>query len=53
VLLGQREQDGDLGPVLEVAADDAERRLVEDGQQLVVAEPEAGLQDGCGRGGRG
>jgi hypothetical protein len=53
VVLGEGEEDGQLGPVLELAADDGQRRLVEDGQQLVVGEAEAGLQDGCGGGGRG
>src|SRR3954471_10235150 len=52
VLLGEREQDRELGPVVELAGDDGERVLVEDPQQLVVAEPEAGLQQGCGGAGQ-
>jgi len=48
VLLGEREQDGQLGLVVEVAGDDRERVLVEGAQQLVVAQAEAGLEEGCG-----
>jgi hypothetical protein len=48
VLLGQREQDRQLGLVVEVAGDDAQRVLVEDLEQLVVGQAEAGLQDGGG-----
>jgi len=35
--------------VVELAGDHGERVLVEDAEQLVVAEPEAGLQERCCR----
>ena len=43
----QVEQDRQLGLVIEVAGDDLERVGVEDGQQLVVGEPEQVLEP-CG-----
>jgi len=52
VLLGEREQDRQLGLVVELAGDDGERVGVEDAQQLVVAEAEAGLQERGGGGGQ-
>ena len=48
-LLGEREEDRQLGPVVEVAGDEAERVGVEDGAELVVGEAQAPLEDGCGR----
>ena len=51
-LLGQREEDRQLGLVVEVAADDRQRVGVEDAEQLVVGEPEAVLQQRCGGGGQ-
>jgi hypothetical protein len=50
-LLGQRQQDRQLGLVVEVAADQLERVGAQDRQELVVGEPEAVLQEGGG--GRG
>jgi hypothetical protein len=51
-LLGQREEDRQLGLVVQVAADDRQRVGVQDGQQLVVGEPEAVLQQRRGGGGQ-
>jgi hypothetical protein len=44
VLGDQVEQDRQLGLVLEITGDDLERAGVEDGQQLVVGEPEQVLK---------
>jgi hypothetical protein len=43
-LLGQRQQDRQLRPVLEVAGDQRERIRVEDRAELVVAQPQPRLQ---------
>jgi hypothetical protein len=51
-LLGQRQQDRQLGLVVEVAADQLQRVGAEDGQQLVVGQPEAVLQQRGGGGGQ-
>jgi hypothetical protein len=51
-LLGEGEEDRELGLVVEVAADEGQRVGVEDGQQLVVGEAEAVLQEGGGGGGQ-
>ncbi len=51
-LLGEGEEDRQLGLVVEVAADDLERVGVENGQQLVVGQAEAVLQEGGGGGGQ-
>ena len=51
-LLGQREEDRQLRLVVQVAADDRQRVGVQDGQQLVVGEPEAVLQQRRGGGGQ-
>jgi hypothetical protein len=51
-LLGEREEDRELGLVVEVAADEGQRVGVEDGQELVVGEAEAVLQEGGGGGGQ-
>lgn len=40
----QREQDRQLGPVVQIARDDLERVGVEDGQELVVVEPQQLLE---------
>ena len=45
VVLGEGEEDRELGLVVEVARDHGERVLAQDLQQLVVAEAEAGLQE--------
>jgi hypothetical protein len=39
--------------VVEIPAEDRQRIGVEDGQQLVIGEPEAVLQERCGGGGQG
>ena len=44
---GELQQQRDLGPVVELVRDDRQRVLVEDGEQLVVAEAEASLER-CG-----
>jgi hypothetical protein len=44
---GQLQQQRDLGPVVEVVGDDGQRVLVEDGEELVVAQAQASLE-GCG-----
>jgi hypothetical protein len=51
-LFGQREEDRELGLVVEVAADDRQRVGVQDDQELVVGEPEAVLQQRGGGGGQ-
>jgi hypothetical protein len=51
-LLGEGEEDRELGLVIEVAADDLQRVRVQDGQELVVGEPEAVLQQRGGGGGQ-
>jgi hypothetical protein len=51
-LLGEREEDRKLRLVVEVAADDRERVGVQDGQQLVVGQAEAVLQQRGGGGGQ-
>jgi hypothetical protein len=48
VLLGEGEEERQLGLVVELAGDDGERVLGQDLEQLVVAEAEAGLQEGGG-----
>lgn len=42
--LGEREQDGQLRPVVEIVADQAERVGVEDPEQLLVGEAQALLK---------
>jgi hypothetical protein len=51
-LLGEREEDRQLGLVVQLAGQDSERIGVQDRQQLVVGEPEAVLQQGGGGGGQ-
>jgi hypothetical protein len=51
-LLGEREEDRQLGLVVEIAAEDRERVGVQDREQLVVGEPEAVLQQRGGGGGQ-
>ena len=51
-LLGEREEDRQLRLVVEVAAEHRERVGVQDGQQLVVGEAEAVLQQRGGGGGQ-
>ena len=43
---GELQQQRDLRPVVEVVGDDGQRVLVEDGEQLVVAQAEASLEGG-------
>jgi hypothetical protein len=43
---GEHQQQRDLGPVVEVVGDDGQRVLVQDDEQLVVAQAEASLNRG-------
>ena len=43
---GELQQERDLGPVIQVVGDDGQRVLVEDREQLVVAQAEASLEGG-------